>query len=194
MAVNHNELITHQDVKVFAGNTKIGSGQGIVNWELMNPLIQSVCQEFLSLIGRNILADDYTHFFDGHGDELLILNKQFPLNSITNIWIDADREFGSDSLVDSSDYSIAEPKRMYVLRNSGTWDEGLLNIKIEYNAGESETPVDIKQALIEEVIRRAKRRDQLDIASKTTTAGTLVFRDGYSESFLKAVQRYKRKM
>jgi hypothetical protein len=122
--------------------------------ELIDELIADAQKQAETYINRSIEADDYTEYYTGDGSDTLLV-RQFPVNSITSIYDDPDREYGASTLIDSADIDFQAGSDN---ANNGkiVYDGGIFtrsrvqNIKIAYNAGwESEAiPVDIKLAVV----------------------------------------------
>ena len=87
---------------------------------------------------------------DGPGGRELALPVG-PLVSVTSVHSDPLREYGSDVLVASGDYSLDSYRSLVILDNDstqGVWDTGYRAIKIVFVAGFATVPADIKQAAI----------------------------------------------
>lgn len=113
--------------------------------------------------------DDYVEYYDGDCTPYLFV-KNFPINSITEIASDADWVWGSDTVITSSDYRVVE--KNHIVYKESYFNEGLQNIKASYNAGYSIIPLDIQEALIEEVTRIYHRRKEIDVFIKTIQDGS----------------------
>ena len=111
---------------------------------------------------------DYTEYHDGEGAPYLFV-RNFPINSIAEIASDSDWTWGTDTVIDSDDYRVVE--KNYVAYKS-YFNPGLQNIKVTYNAGYDSIPLDLKEALIEEVSRLYNRRKDIDVFIKTLQDGS----------------------
>ena len=116
----------------------------------------------------SFFVTDYTEYYDGNNSPYLFV-KNFPINSITEIAVDSDWEWNTEDVIDSDDYRVVE--KNYIVYND-YFSEGLQNIRIKYNAGYSVIPLDLKEALIEEVWRNYKRRKEIDVFIKTLQDGS----------------------
>ena len=114
---------------------------------------------------------DYVEYCDGKLSEFLFV-KNNPLNSISNIAVDADWVWGADATISSDEYRIVNNR--YVVYKSYFID-GNQNVRISYNSGHSVIPLDLKQVLIEEVWRNYKRRKEQDVLIKTLQDGSTHF-------------------
>lgn len=137
----------------------------------------------------SIFVADYVEYSDGDNGSLLFVKNQ-PLNSITQLAIDNDWVWGTDSTVSSTDYRIVDNR--YVAYN-GVFYEGLQNIRISYNAGYSTIPEDIVEAFIEEVYRTYNRRKEPDVLIKTLQDGSIhLVPSGLMPSTKNVLDKYKR--
>lgn len=109
-------------------------------------LISRVEKEVKEYCQRDFEAADYMEYYDGDGTDTLLVDN-YPINSVSELYDDPDREFGTDTLIDSSDYIIYSEEGKIVLDGS-TFSKGNKNIKIVYNAGYTTIPADLEQAVI----------------------------------------------
>ena len=137
--------------------------------------------------------------------------KLFPITSITSIHEDADRDFDSGSLVDSTEY-YADTERSLVIRKASwrrevtgnyglnKWLQGLNIIKVVYNGGYTVTdgvtgvPADLQRLVAQQVAYLYDRRRSLGMSSASGGEGSQSYVDDYE--FLKDVkaglQKYRR--
>jgi len=156
-------LITIADVYEFLSVS--GSDDDV----LMQNLIDRKTEQFEQYCQLDsFYVADYTEYYDGDYSSYLFV-KNFPINSITEIAVDADWVWGSDSTVTATDYRIVEKNH---IANKSYFSEGLQNIKVQYNAGYSVIPADIQEAMIEEVSRTYHRRKEIDVFIKTIQDGS----------------------
>ncbi len=92
---------------------------------------------------------NYSEYHDGDGSDRLVVSNS-PINSVVCIHDDLDREYDSDTLIDSDDYLIDETGR-YVQLDGGTFGEGYRNIRIVCNGGYSIVPRALSLACAEQV-------------------------------------------
>ena len=117
----------------------------------------------------SFFVDDYTEYYDGEGTPYLFV-KNSPINSITEIASDSDWVWGTSTVITSSDYRIVE--KNHIVYKDNYFNEGLQNVKVQYNAGYSVIPLDITEALVEEVTRTYHRRKEIDVFIKTISDGS----------------------
>ena len=142
MALNDNALITWEFAK------------SMLNLEDADQTktefyINAISKRVENITGRTFYARDITEYPKGHGDNTIML-KEYPVNSITSLHLDADREFGDSTVVDSDDYHLEEDTGTITLFETTT-TAGVKTIKVVYNAGFSTIPEDLQQAVIESI-------------------------------------------
>jgi len=164
-----NALATRKEVKDFMN---INQADATID-NLFHDLIGRVSQAFESYCSRVFRALDYTEYYDGDGGNSIFPN-QFPINSIASIHDDSDWVWGSDTLIDSSDYRVVDDRYIYY---NGVFSKSPQSIKLVYNAGYSAIQTDLKQACIEEVARKYRHRKEIDESVKTLGDGSVSFVD-----------------
>lgn len=112
-------------------------------------LISRISADIEKECGRTFLAANYTEYHDGDSTSILMLD-QYPVNSITSIHDDVDREYNADDLIDSDDYAFYSESGIVEL-DGLTFATGIKNIKVIYNAGYTTIPTDLEQACIKRV-------------------------------------------
>lgn len=113
-------------------------------------LASSWCGYPASAVGGNSSFEvkTYTLYLDGPGTKYLHL-PVVPVTGITTLHVDVDREYNSDDLVASSDFSLFGDTGEVVLgvdSVQGVWDHGRRSVKAVFTAGFSTTPDAIKHA------------------------------------------------
>ena len=80
-----------------------------------------------------------TEYYDGKGIEKLLL-KHWPVISVTSLYDDANRSYGSNSLIAAADYEIinSDGNSGIIRIFDGTFGNNQSNVKITYVAGWSE--------------------------------------------------------
>jgi hypothetical protein len=85
--------------------------------------------------GRALAAREHTKYFDGTGTDALVVSE-WPINTITKLYIDSSRAFGSSSEVASTEYSILSEEGIIVLYSKTFSHSGLRQvIKLTANLG-----------------------------------------------------------
>jgi hypothetical protein len=136
--------------------------------ERVESLINAASLHANSHTKRLLLARDYTDDYDGQGTEEIVLN-QFPVNSITSIYIDAERDFTADTELTSDNYIYYDDIGV-VVRTNGSFGRGRKNVRINYNAGFATVPEDLKLSVSEMVMWMMKREVSNQIGVKSITA------------------------
>lgn len=143
------------------------------------------------LVGTDYDGTDDDSLYDGDGSNSL-WTKQFPLNTITTIHQDADRTFGSDTLIAASDYVFYSTGK--ILLPNDRWYVGAKTIKVVYNAGYATIPDDLKQACIAIVdyYYKAFRDHRFGDGGETTVDYTISYIHGIPTEAKKLCDKYKR--
>lgn len=129
--------------------------------EFVSRLINDISGLVEAYCDRQLKARDYTNEdYDGLGTEELYLNH-YPVNSVTSIYDDANRDFTSSSLVDSDDYVFYDEGRVVLIAVTTTltstgFTMGYKNIRVSYNAGYATIPADLRMIVSEILIKKFK--------------------------------------
>lgn len=108
-------------------------------------------------ISRPVKAQTFTEYYSGDDSGVLLLRK-WPVISVTSIHVDAEREFGSDTLMESSNYFVDTDSdtsigTVEIYKYDGSYpswfSKGVRNIKVVYQAGWLVAPAPLKHALIQ---------------------------------------------
>jgi len=141
-------------------------------------MIEKYCQ-------RHFDAADYgPEYYDGNGECDLLLNE-FPLISITSLYVDAERVYGSDCLlVEGTDFVkykdegrielLTETTGSYV--SASGFVKAPLAVKVSYRAGYATIPYDLELAANEMVAFLFNNRGVVRNVQSQSIGG-------YSESF-----------
>jgi len=144
---------------------------------LISDLISRVSKQIKVYCERDILSTTYTEYYNGRGTNSLMLN-QYPVTAITSINDDLDRNFTSETLIDSDDIifnsGTDKAKAGIVYLDGLNFSCGRNNIKVVYVAGYATIPADLEQACIRMVI--AEMRDGAE--------GQMIRLSGTGEEFL----------
>lgn len=148
---------------------------------LLGDLMNSASHLANRLTGRFFRDKDYTEYYDGDGTRELIL-KNAPINSITSIHDDVNRDFNSDSQIDVSADVLQETESGIVRlwNNESAFVKGTANIKVVYNAGYTQAlmPHDIRFAVNEMVGEwyfRLSKDNAFGVQSKTNGARSITY-------------------
>lgn len=145
-------LSTLSDVKVYLGETTSDN----------NTLIAALLAEAESVVtahlGCNIEAQDYTETINGNGFDMLPV-RQSPVNSVSSVKISSTGDFANTSAVASTNLTY-ESCGIVRLRVS-TFERGVKNVQVAYNAGYATVPKAIVEAVHMIVADRFQRARQL---------------------------------
>lgn len=114
----------------------------------------------VNYIGYDLNVTNYVEYYDGDGSDTILL-EQFPVISITSIYDDTARQFGPETLLQTTDY-VFYPKTGKVQKlNSGNqyvvigipfspivFNKGVQNVQVTYQAGYNPIPYDAARAVI----------------------------------------------
>ena len=178
-------LTTLDDVKNFYGIT----GDKPEDNDLIEDLIDRFTSIFLNYCGRTSFSGtQYTDYLDGDG--YYLFPEQTPITSVSGIWDDSNWLW-ADSALDATTYRIANYNSIVALT---PFTKGKNNIKIIYTAGFNPIPGDLKQVLIEEVVRSFKNRKSIDVVAITAADGSVsrLSKDLLPTTIL-VLNRYRRK-
>jgi hypothetical protein len=133
----------------------------------------SAAQAFIEeYCGRIFAAAAYTEYFSGGSNKIFLSN--YPINKTVSfqVWDDWQRSYGSDTLIDSSDYFVDENTGIIHFDYEIGGTPG--SVKVSYTAGD--LPAAIKQACIEMVARKLKEgiAGSLGVPSRAIHAGESV--------------------
>lgn len=85
-------------------------------------------------------------FYNGDDSSSRIILKNYPIISVSSLYDDPGFEYASTSLISSSDY-VVMPERGELFLKSGSFNEGLRNIKVTYQGGYISETVVVASAL-----------------------------------------------
>ena len=130
--MNSNSLTTLAMVRTL---TKTPDSNTTINptLESMIDIASAKCQQYCR---RKFRLKTYTEYYDGDGTAKLFLN-QIPISSVTSLYDDYARSYGSTTLIASTDYVIDSDTGIITL-DSFNFVRSLQNIKITYIAGYEE--------------------------------------------------------
>jgi len=155
--------------------TLLGSGNVSTDDQtLCEHLINAVTEQAEIISRRKLKARTYgvgqqkPYDFDGNGRDRIIL-PAYPINSVTHLYIDSERAFGSTTEITATDYLFFEEDGMIVYPDN-TFSEGIRNVRIEYNAGYSTVPSILQQAVAEAVEWNLVRMRSLSIGKRGQSA------------------------
>jgi hypothetical protein len=119
-------------------------------------LIDAVSSTANRISGRKLRARDYDDLrVDGSGSNTLLL-PEYPIVSVTALYVDRTRLFGDDTLLDPSSFQILSEFGM-VRRYTGIFPLGVGVIKLTAKLGYFPVPEDLELAVLEGVSYNRRR-------------------------------------
>jgi hypothetical protein len=186
MAVNGSiALVSYSEVLRWVGETAASTEYQTV----LETFINSVSDYVNNYCKRNLLAADYTEYYDGNDRRTLYLNH-FPVNSITGLYIDTESEFGSGTEVAAADYRLHKQLGKVWLENT-VFAAYPRSIKVVYNAGYADVdsvPDELKLAVLDDIKWRFKRWELNREGLESVTV------EGVNENLVTDVQSLKSSM
>ena len=176
-------LVTLEEAKEYLKQS--GTDQDAIISHLVNA-ISAWVQGYLK---RNLVSKAYVEYYSGDGDVELVL-RNYPIVSITGVWLDSLRVFGSDTLIDSTDYITKKDQGILRAFNLfGNWINGESNIKVSYTAGytvasagtpgsSGTMPYDIRMAvkrILDHQFRVGYTHRKLDFQSESISGMNITF-------------------
>ena len=156
-------------------------------------LINTASQIAEQITKRKLKAQDITEVYDGSGNYYLIL-PHYPLNSVTSVYVDSERQFTDDTLLLTSDYGVYQDRGI-IIQFDNVFPKLPLVVKVVYNAGFTSVPADLQIATVEIVKFLHNRFNNNLVGKKAINLDT-----GVSETWetsiplnaLQILQRYKK--
>lgn len=189
MAVDSaNNLITLSTLLTFCGLASDDSDYT----DLLNQAIDGASWFLNSKTRRKLKARDLTEYYDGDGTPKLML-EQRPINAMSSIYSDPDRDFAAASLVDSDDYQTYGDEG-FIIFTSTAVAVGSRVLKVTYNGGYSTVPYDLQQACIElaAITYENYKSHRTQLKSVSSDAGTQSFEHGVPPFVKEVIAQYKK--
>lgn len=96
--------------------------------------------------GRSLLSRANTEYYNGNGDDKLILNN-YPVSTLTSVYDDQAQTFAVGSLIPATSlYIIPDGLKNIIAYYGGAFTPGYHNIKVVYTAGYATVPYDLQEA------------------------------------------------
>jgi hypothetical protein len=164
-------LVTLEEVKDALDISKIIQDDIIVR------LIDDVSSAIETFCDRQFKSRDYTNEdYDGDGSNV-IYTKEYPINSISSLYDDPDRNFTSSYLIDPSNYVFySEEGKIQLITTTGSsgmllgnFSRGAKNIRINYNAGYDAIPYDLRMIATEITVKKLQTYSTRNIGVNSVT-------------------------
>ena len=177
------------DVKNYIGNFPASDEN------LLTSLLTRTTKLIQQYVGRDLIQDTYTNIQrNGNGQRILQV-QNYPIVSVTNIYDDVTRTFGSDSLLIedtgglySTAHYVIEGKGEientgHIIRLDGVWTRGIKNIRMTYVGGYASVPTDLVQAQIDWTTYIYKNKDmRIGVSSYRLGDFNIAFKDNVSRN------------
>lgn len=129
---------------------------------LITSLINSASAFIESFTNRVFSIADYTEVRDGTGNSKMPVCFA-PITEITSVKID------------DIEYDVKHTQTLIYFSNGNIFPAGIMNVELQYKAGYSSIPLDVKQACIELVAYKFKQKDRIGLNSKTLAGEVISF-------------------
>ena len=127
-----------------------------------------------------ILSATYTEYYDSPDDPYILRLGFWPVTSITSIYDDPLRAYGSDTLVASADYSLDGRRGLVILGTSSTkgrwYKDQMRAIKATFVAGFATVPTPIEAAALRVLARLWRGRSSAGLQSTSKAGHSASFR------------------
>ena len=165
-------IVTKEEVKDFlnlTGNTKDN---------LIDFLIPKVENFVLNYCGRTSFEyAEYIEYFDAGGNSFLVKNNPIDSSKAISLYVDPDREFGSDTLIDEEDYGIDHEAG--IIRLDYKTEYTFQAVKIKYWGGylQAKIPEGLKLGTVKLVALAIKDGEggELGVSSRSLPDGSVNF-------------------
>lgn len=122
---------------------------------------------------RKLVAQSITEFHDGRNYDRLLL-KEYPVNSITSVYVDQSWTFDATSLIAATEYQIDNESEIIY---KSIFPRGARNIKVVYNAGYATIPSALEGACLQLVDYLYQQRSdrRVGVSQKAKNGETISF-------------------
>jgi hypothetical protein len=157
----------------------------------LNLLIGVVSEHVEDYCQRTFAETTYSKQYDGTSQSDLVLDE-YPVTSVTSLYIDNGRDFDSSALVDADEYELIEPNALRL--HHGRFPRGSLNVKVDYVAGYATIPNAIQYAtlLIIEQLFRSNEDRRVGRNSVSKNGETVSYIHGWPEEAINLLKSFKR--
>jgi len=189
MALNANALTTLNQAKTYI---KIPLSE-LSQDSLVELFINAASDLLETETNRVLKAKTITEYQDGRRQNIIV-TKEYPINSVDELWIDNYSKFTNPSdQVASADFDVTDEESS-ILYIQSSFPKGYRNIKIVYNAGYATIPADLEHACLWLVFWYAKIRNAEDIgrSSKSKEGETVSYLQAMPQEVKDCILRHKR--
>ena len=168
------QLVTIAQVKLL-----LGANANFPDDTLLTLLVQQVSARCQSYLNRDLedTGEHATEYFNGDGRRRVFPLRRFPISTVTSVHDDIDRNYGSGSLISSSDYAIHLDEGYVEIEYP--LQPGMRNVKIIYDGGylasEGVLPVPdaMKQAALLQSAEVYRRKESMTETSVSNDLGAV---------------------
>lgn len=137
---------------------------------LLGALITRASTSIENFLQGAVLSASYTETRNGTGGSAMLL-RQYPVSAVTSLSIDGNSVPQATSYGQPGWWLADRQLLLFGYR----FTRGIGNVLVTYTAGFVTTPPDIEQACIETVLLALKRRDHIDVSSKSLAGETISY-------------------
>jgi len=168
------QLVTVAQVKAMLGATAAFPDDAV-----LTTIVQMVSGAMERYLGRELenTGTDRVEYFNGDGRRRIFPLRRFPIASVTSVYEDEDRTYGSSTLISTDDYAVhADPG---FLEFEYPLDAGVRNVKISYKGGYTASssvlpvPDAMKHACILQSAEVYRRRETMTLIGMSTDLGNI---------------------
>lgn len=182
-------LLTLADAAEYLGDTGTTG-----NWGKIADLINYVSARMNAECGRALKSDTHTEYYDGNGEDWLLLNH-WPLASTSiTITIDDSRAYTTTYQVTGTDIML-DTEMGRVRLDGDEFDEGEKNVKVAYTAGYSTASefalVGAAKEYLQLMWNRATKRDTVGLRTESFEGGSKTYEGDLPWSVRKVLDMYR---
>lgn len=158
------------DLTTLAAVKAYGSIAGTELDTLLGTLITRASAAIENFLQGSVLSAPYTETRNGTGGTAMLL-AEYPVTAVSSLSIDGTT-IPAAPAYGQPGWWLANRT---LLLAGYRFTRGRGNVLVSYTAGYASTPPDIEQACIETVMLALKRRDHIDVSSKSLAGETISF-------------------
>lgn len=129
-------------------------------------------------------SETVTEYHDGEGKPYFF-TEEFPVTAVTSLHDDTDRNYTAGYLIDTDDYVWYSDGRVEL--ETGSFNNGLKNIKIVYTAGYDAIPGDLEYLATKWVSSLLKGKDRIGVSSLSGPDGSITTFDNFLDADMRAI-------
>lgn len=162
-----NSLVTLNEAKDFIGDD-LGTSVNDARVKRYINAASWLCNKYTK---RLLKSREHTEYHSGDGTNTVFV-RNYPVTTLTSVYDDPDRTYGSDYLIDSDDLAIMPDELAYkIVYDGGYFQVGIRNVKITYTGGYETIPYDLAQACLEIVAMMWVNSEERRFGIRSMTLG-----------------------